>query len=154
MVAGQQFTRKVGIEVPDGLVAVKWTPKIDMAGRRLDASTENERRSTIMAEVALQQGRDQDALYSLRDVDVSRESYARSLKVKAFLNLREWTSLTDLLDNPLSRREQTTLTMALTERGHCEQAQARLDAFTEIDRATRTELQNRIDTRRLMVNNE
>ena len=154
MVAGQQFTRKVGIEVPDGFVAVGWTPKLDMAGRRLDASTENERRSTIMAEVALQEGRDQDAIYGLRDVDVSRESYARSLRAKAFLNLREWTGLTELLDNPLSRREQITLTIALTERGHFEQAQGRLDAFTAIDRATRTQLQNRIDTRMLMDNNE
>ena len=154
MVAGQQFTRKVGIEVPDGIVAVGWTPKLDMAGRRLDASMENERRSTITAERALQEGRDQDAINALRDVDVSRESYARSLRVKALLNLREWTGLTELLDNPLGPSEQITLTIALTERGLVDQAQGRLDAFVEIDDATRRQLQDRIDTRRLMGNNE
>ena len=150
MAEGEQFTRKRSGAFLEGFVEVSWQPPTDMMGRVSDAQVDNARRSIINAEKALHDGRSHDAVQVLRDVDISTEPYARKLLIEALLAQEDWLALTNILNHPGSIEETVILVSALIESNNLNEAQARLDTSTDIDTATRVELQGKIDTKKLM----
>ena len=63
---------------------------------------------------------------------------------------KDWSSLTRILKDPNTVEESVILVPALIESNCLESAQTRLNVATDVDAATRAELQNKITTRNLM----
>ena len=147
---GEQFTRRRSGAFLDGSVEISWQPPTDLLGAESDVQAANSRRATIDAEVALRDGRPQDAVKALSDVDVSSPSYARTLMIDALLDQRDWQGVRTFLQVPSNIGEIVLLVSALIESNHLDEAQATLDAETEVDPATRADLQNKIETKKLM----
>ena len=134
----------------EGFVEVSWQPSTDIMGRQSDPQADNVRRATIVAEAALHDGRPYDAVQALRDVDISSASYARKLMIDALVLQRDWPRLAVILKNPSTVEEIVTLVSALVEINNFDDAQARLDAATEVDAATRSALQGRLEVKKMM----
>ena len=83
---GEQFTCKRNGEFIEGFAKVRWQHPTDIMGGEFDAQADNARRAILNAEKALHDGRPQDAVQMLSDVDVSSEFYARKLMIEALLN--------------------------------------------------------------------
>ena len=147
---GEQFTRKRSGAFLDGFVKISWQPPTDISGAESDVQAANSRRATIDAEMALREGRTQDAVKLLSDADVSSPSYPRTLMIDALLDQRDWQSLSTLLQVPNNIREIVLLVSALIESNNLDEAQTRLDAEIEVDSATRADLQSKIETKKLM----
>ena len=147
---GEQFTRKRNGEFSEGFVGVSWQPSTDIMGRQFDPQADNVRRATIDAETALRNGRPQDAVHALSDVDISSASYARNLMIDALVLQEDWPRLTAILQNPSTVKEIVTGVSALIEINNFDEAQTRLDAATEVDAATRSDLQSRLEAKKLM----
>lgn len=150
MAEGEQFTRKHNGEFSEGFAEVSWQPPTNIVGREFDAQADNARRATIDAETALRDGRSQDTVRALRDVDVSSASYARKLMIEALLAQRDWPGLVAFLQSSSAVEEIVILVSALVETNNLDDAQTKLDAAIELDAATRGDLQSRIETRKLM----
>lgn len=147
---GEQFTRKRNGAFVEGFVEVSWQPPTDIMGRTFNAQADNVRRAVISAENALRDDRPQDAVQALCDVDLSSAPHARRLMIDALLALRDWPALTAILTSPSTVEETVILISALVDSNNLDDAQAQLNAATEVDTATRAGLQDRITTRRLM----
>ena len=147
---GEQFTRKRNGAFLEGFVEISWQPPTDMMGRRFDSQADNARRSTITAEAALRDGRPQDAAQMLGNMDFSSVPYARKLMIDALVALRDWPRLSDILQTPRTVEETVIFISALIESNRLDESQARLDAASEVDAATRAGLQGRIETKKLM----
>lgn len=147
---GEQFTGKRNGAFLEGFVEVGWEPPTDTMGRNIDARVENTRRAVISAETALRDGKPQDAARTLEDVDISSVRYARKLMVEALVAIRNWQRLATILTQPETVEEKVILVSALIESGRLDDAQARLEAAADIDAGTRTDLQTRIEIKRLM----
>lgn len=147
---GEQFTRKRNGAFVEGFVEVSWQPLTDIMGRTFSAQADNVRRAVISAENALRDGRPQDAVQALGDADLSSAPHARRLMIDALLALRDWPALTAILRSPSGVEETVILISALVDSDNLDDAQAQLNAATEVDAATRAGLQDRITTRRLM----
>ena len=126
----------------------KGEPSTDIMGRQSDPQADNVRHATIVAEAALHDGRPYDVVQALRDVDISSASYARKLMIDALVLQRDWPSLAVVLKNPSTVEEIVTLVSALVEINNFDDAQARLDAATEVDAATRSALQGRLEAKK------
>ena len=150
MAEGEQFTRKRNGAFSEGFVEVSWQPSTDIMGRQSDPQADNVRHATIVAEAALHDGRPYDVVQALRDVDISSASYARKLMIDALVLQRDWPSLAGVLKNPSTVEEIVTLISALVEINNFDDAQARLDAATEVDAATRSALQGRLEAKKMM----
>ena len=150
MAEGEQFTRKRNGAFRDGFVGVSWQPPTDIMGGEFDARADNARRLTIEAEAALCNGRPDDAVQALSNVDVSSASHARKLMIDALLAQRDWRSLADFLQSPITVEEVVLSVIALAENNTLDDAQTRLNTATEVDATTRAELQSKIDTKRMM----
>ena len=150
MAEGEQFTRKRNGAFLEGFVEVSWQPSIDLMGRQRDPQEDNGRRATIAAEKALRDGRPDDAVQALSGVDVSSSSYARKLMIDALVLQRDWPRLTVVLQNPSTVEEIITLVSALVETHQFDDAQTRLDAATEVDTATRSALQGKLEAKQMM----
>ena len=150
MVEGEQFTRKRTGAFSEGFVEVCWQSPTDIMGREIDVRANNARRATIDAEAALRAGRPHDAVQALRDVEVSSPSYARRLMIDALVLQGDWPRLTVVLQNPSTVEEIVTLVSALVEINKFDDAQARLDAATEVDEATRSALQSKLEAKKMM----
>ena len=150
MAEGEQFTRKRNGAFLQGFVEVSWQPSIDIMGRQRDPQEDNARRATIDAEEALRDGRPDDAVQALSGVDVSSSSYARKLMIDALVLQRDWPRLTVVLQNPSTVEEIITLVSALVEINKFDDAQTRLDAATEVDAATRSALQDKLEAKQMM----
>ena len=150
MAEGGHFTRKRNAAFLEGFVKVCWQPPTDIMGRELDAQADNARRATIDAEAAFRDGRPHDAVQALSNVDVSSASHARKLMIDALLAQEDWHSLTVFLQSPNTTEEIVTLVSALVEINNFDDAQTRLDAATEVDEATRSALQDKLEARKMM----
>ena len=148
--AGEQFTRKRNGEFSEGFVEVSWQPSTDIMGRRFDPQADNVRRAITDAEADLRNGRPHDAVQALSDVDTSSVPYARKLMIEALVLREDWRRLTVILQNPSTVEEVVTLVSALIKINNFDEAQTRLDAATEVDTATRSDLQSTLDTRKMM----
>ena len=147
---GEQFTRKRNGAFLEGFVEVSWQPTTDIMGRQFDPQADNVRRATIDAEAALRDSRPHDAVQALRDMDVSPASYARKLMIDALVLQGDWPMLIAVLKNPSTVEEIVTLVSALVETHNFDDAQARLDAATEVDAATRSALQGKLEGTKMM----
>lgn len=146
---GEQFTSKRNGEFLDGFVKVSWQPSTDMMGIESDAQAENARRATLAAEKALRNGKPHEAVELLRDIDVNCEPYARQLMIDALLRQEDWLALITILQNTVALEEEVILVRALIEINRLDVAQSKLDAATNIDPATRADLQDSIELRKL-----
>ena len=150
MAEGEQFTRKRNGAFSEGFVEVSWQLSTDIMGRQSDPQADNVRHATIVAEAALHDDRPHDAVQALRDVDVSSGSYARKLMTDALVLQEDWARLAAVLKNPNTVEEIVTLVSALVEINNFDDAQARLDAATAVDAATRSALQSRLEAKQMM----
>ena len=150
MAEGGHFTRKRTAAFLEGFVEVCWQSPTDIMGRELDAQADNARRATIDAEAALRDGRPHDAVQALSNVDVSSASHARKLMIDALLVQEDWHSLTVFLQNPNTVEEIITLVSALVETNDFNEAQTRLDDAPEVDEATRSDLQDKLEAIKMM----
>ena len=150
MAEGQQFTRKLSGAFSDGFVKISWHPPLNVMGGSFDAQAENDRRATIDAETALRDDRPNDALRALHDVNILSTPYARKLMIEALQIQEDWPRLTELLQNPATDEEIVILVSALIESDEFEIAQTRLDGATELDAATHSALQSRLEARKMM----
>ena len=150
MAEGEHFTRKRNGAFLEGFVEVCWLPPTNIMGRELDAQADNARRATIDAEAALRGGRPHDAVRALSSVDVSSASHARKLMIDALLAQEDWPSLTVFLQSPNTAEEIVILVSALVEINNFDDAQTRLDAATEVDEATRSDLQGKLEAKKMM----
>lgn len=147
---GEQFTRKRNGAFLEGSVEVSWQPSTDSMGRGIDTRAENTRLATIHAEEALRNGRPQDAVQALREVDVSSASYGRKLLIEALVAQADWPRLVTLVQGSLVVEEIVILVLALLETNRFDESQASLDAAVDMDPATRSDLQDKIDSRKLL----
>ena len=150
MAEGNQFTGKRNGAFLGGPVEVSWQLPTHITRGEVSAQSANERRAIFEAEDALRRGRLHDAEIALGGIDVSPPSHARKLLVEILRDQRKWERLAEVLQEPNNVEENVTLVMALVESDRLNEAQARLDAATEVDAATRSGLQDRIETKRLM----
>lgn len=150
MAEGSQFTRKNSGAFSQGYIDISWQANIDLAGRTVDADTRNERRAVLAAEDALHGGDAQQALSQLDGIELSPGSHARSIAVRAALALSDWPRLVGIVDRPQSPEEGIWLVTALAKTGDPDRAEAVLHAQTDIDPATRRELDAQISTARLL----
>ena len=150
MAEGEQFTRKRNGAFPEGFVEVGWQPPTNIMGGEFDAQEDNARRATIDAEAALRDGRPYDAVQALNGVDVSSASHARKILINALLAQEDWPRLTAFLQSTDTVEEAVILILALVEVNNLDDAQTRLNAATEVDAATRTALQSKIETKKMM----
>ena len=147
---GEQFTRKKTGAFSEGFIEVCWQPPTDIMGREFDVREHNARRATLDAEAALRAGMPHDAVQALSDVDVSSASYTRQLMIDALVLQEDWPRLAVILQNPSNVEEIVTLVSALIEINNFDDAQARLDAATEVDAATRSALQDKLEAKKMM----
>ena len=147
---GEQFTRKRSGEFIDGSVEISWQPSTEIMGAEIDVQENNTRRAICNAETALYGGRPHDAVQALNDINLSSAPYARSLMIQALLDQKDWSNLTRILKDPNTVEESVILVSALIESNCLDNAQTRLNVATDVDAATRAELQNKIATRKLM----
>ena len=147
---GEQFTRKRNGAFIEGFVDVCWQRPTDIMERECDPQADNARLATIDAERALRDNRPFDAVQALSEVDVSPGSYARQLMIDALVLQCDWSRLTIVLQNPSTIKEVVTLVSALIEINNLDDAQTRLDAATEVDEATRSALQDKLEVKKMM----
>jgi len=150
MAEGSQFTRKNSGAFSQGYVDIGWQANIDLAGRVINADSRNERRAILAAEDILHSGDPGQALFLLDGIELSRGSHARSIAVRAALALSDWPRLIGIIDEPQSPEEGIWLVTALAKTGDPDRAKALLDRQTDIDPATRRELDTQIATARLL----
>ena len=147
---GGQFSSKRNGEFLEGFVKVSWQAVTDIMGGESDVQAENVRHATLAAEEALRNGRPLETLQVLSDVDVSSETYARKLTIEAHLERKDWLALSNILQPTVSVEEDVIVVTALIEINNLKEAQSKLDAATDIDTATRSDLQNKIELKKLM----
>ena len=150
MAEGEQFTRKRSGAFLEGFVEVSWQPPTDVMGGEIDAQADNAQHAILVAEEALHNGRPQEVVQALGDIDVSFESYARQLMIGALLTQKDWQGLINVIKNPFTIKEHVTLVSALIESNNLDEAQDRLNAAVDLDPATRAELQGRINIKKQM----
>ena len=150
MAGGNQFTGKRDGPFLGGYVEIKWQLPTNIAGQKDSAQGANEQRAILEAEDAFRGGRLRDAEIALDGVDVSSPSHARRLLVEILRHQENWERLAGTLRDPNNVEEVVTLVMALVECDQLTEAQGRLDGATGVDAAMRSELQGRIDLKKLM----
>ena len=133
-----------------GYVEVSWQSTTDVLGRKFDALADNTRRAIFEAENALRDNKLDDAVQALRDVDFSSEFYARRLMVEALQAQENWCGLIKVVQNPTTVEEYVVLISAYIKINRFDDAESTLNVATEIDAGTRTSLQDRIETKRMM----
>lgn len=147
---GEQFTRKRSGAFMKGFVDVSWQPQADSLGRKSSPQEINTRQILDDAERALKGGRISDAVDLLSVVDISSEKFGRALIIDALLHQEDWGKLITILEPPVTIEEMVILITALIESGRIDDAQVKLSTATEIDATTRADLQERLDTKKLM----
>lgn len=150
MVEGGQFTGKRNGAFSRGFVEISWEPPTDIMGRQIDTKAANARRATINAEEALLAGKPHEAVQALEDLDLSSPSHARKLMIDALQELKDWSRLSTFLQIPGSIEEIVMLISALVENDNLDDAQARLNAATALDAATRAALQERLEAKKML----
>lgn len=146
MAEGSQFKRKDNGAFRQGYVDIAWQSNTDMAGRLVNASHRNDRRSIAAAEDALKRSNAREALSLLDGIELSPGSYARSIAMRAAHASSDWKRLADIVRKPASLEEGVWLITALINTGAFKDAKTELDKQTEIDPGTRRGLQERIST--------
>jgi len=150
MAEGSQFTRKGNGAFNQGYAAIAWQANIDMAGRAVDADRRNERRAVMTAEDALKGGNAKEALSLLDGIELSPASHARSVAIRAALDLSDWQRMLSIVGQPVSVEESIWFVTALIRTGALDEAKTTLDNQTGIDPATRHGLEDQISTARLL----
>lgn len=149
-VEGEQFSRKTSGGFPEGYVEVSWQALIDVMGREIDINLENTRRAVLQAEEALNSGVPREALNLLRDVELTPDSYARKIAIKAASNLDDPHLVAATIKTPRSAEEAILLIFALLRIGDVDGAGRLLDDWPEMDAATRKEIEGRIENKKAM----
>ena len=148
---GLQFTRKrTGSFRVDGYTRVTWQRATDTAGRPYRAKRRNAQRAVEFAEGALRRGHAKAAIEALREADTDRLGYPRTLLIQALSESGDSERLRRLLQNPLSVPEIVLLISTLVDLRDFDAAQRRLDESETLDEPTRSALQGRLATRRLL----
>ena len=147
---GGQFTGKRNGEFLEGFAKVSWQPPTDVMGGEIDAKADNVQHATLAADKALRNGRPQEVVQALKDVDVSFPSHARHLMIEALLIQGNWQGLRKVIPNPFTVKEYVILVSALIESNNLDEAQDRLNAATDLDPATCAGLQDKIDIKKQM----
>ena len=147
---GNQFTRKRTGAFFNGFVEVCWKPPRNIAGMRSDAQECNVRRAVEDAETALRTGKACEAVETLRNLDISSQPYARKLQIDALLSEGHWGELVNAIGVPVTVEEAVLLVSALIQTGQFDDAQRRLDEAREVDSVARRDLQDRLETKRMM----
>jgi hypothetical protein len=150
MAEGSQFTRKDNGAFNQGYAAIAWQANIDMAGRTVDADRRNERRAVMAAEDALKSGNAKEALSLLDGIELSPTSHARSVAIRAALDLSDWQRMLSIIGQPVSVEESVWFVTAHVRVGALDKAKTVLDNQTGIDPATRKGLADQISTARLL----
>lgn len=147
---GNQFSRKRNGAFIDGSLEIRWQPKADIMGRRVDVQADNVRRAVMNAEKSLREKKPEDAVRLLKSIDVALPSYARKLLTEALLATFDWASLAALLNPPETVEESVIFISALMEIGNLEGAQIELNAATGVDAGTRAGIQAKLDAKNFM----
>ena len=147
---GDQFTRKRSGPFLNGFLEISWQLSNNSLDTASDSKENNMRSAIDAAEIALKRGRPSDAVELLECVDTSTQPYARKLKMFALLSLEEWNQLVTLLQTPETGEEWVYLITALIACGDLDDAEVRLATTNELDPGTRTNLQERLEAKRLM----
>lgn len=147
---GHQFSRKRNGPFPDGFIETAWQPASGPIGDDAGFLAHDTRAAIEGAEAALLDERTEDAIRHLEHIDVARHGYAKKLKLEAVLTLEDWEQVLSLIREPETTEETVFLLTALIESGRLEEAQECLSTTGDLDTATRSSLQERIDTKRMM----
>lgn len=150
MVEGGQFSRKKNGAFLQGFAELVWQSTTDIMGREINTSEKNISRAILQAEEALKMGDPKEALNLLKDFELSPASYARNIFFQAALKTSDWTALVDKIDEPHSAEEAVYLISALTQLGELEQASTLISKRFDIDAATRTDLESKIEIKRIL----
>ena len=150
MAEGEQFTRKRNGAFSEGFVELTWQAPLDLAGRPIDASKENERRSILRAEEALHAGDPRKALTELEGMTLRPDSHARTIAVQAAVATDDPNLIVQIIGKPVGVEEAVFMVSALTRINQEERAAELLDQCAEIDPGTRAELHNKIEIKRKM----
>ncbi len=147
---GGQFTRKSAGAFLSGFLEITWQPQTNVAGIRSDAHANNLRRTVEDAESALRAGDTRRALTLLGDSEVGALPHARKLKIAALMSEHDWDGLIRAINEPVTVEERVLLIEALIQTNQLKQAGLRLLEYHELDATTRTDLQDRLETKRIM----
>jgi predicted MPP superfamily phosphohydrolase len=150
MAEGGQFTRKNSGAFTQGFVELNWEPTTDAMGRAIDAVEQNRRHAVLKADEALHSGHPDVAIELLQGVELLPASHARRVATQAALMLSDWAMLIMILNNPCSTEEAILLISALIRTNNLDRAATILDAYRDIDAATRREVEEQIATKRMM----
>jgi len=150
IVDGEQFSGKRNGAFLQGFSELSWQPATDVAGRPVDATAANNRRSVMQAEESQHAGRPLDAFALLRGLKLAPGSHERKIAIQSLQMSREWKTLIDTIGTPETVEESVFLVSALLNCGLLDQAASALGAIDELDATTRSALSEQINLRRMM----
>ena len=151
MVEGEQFSRKNTGAFSQGFAEIDWQASTDVMGRVIDVRGENDRRAILQAEEALHTGNPRKAIELLKGVELSPASHARKIFIQAALKVEDWPMLiATTIGQPQSTEEAVLLVSALIKTNALDSAEDILSNHSDIDSATRGELEGLIKTKRTM----
>jgi len=150
IVEWEQFSRKSNGAFLQGFVEMCWQPRVDPVGRVIGAGEENTRRAILLAEDALHSGNARRAIELLQAVELPPGSHARSVAIQAALKAENWGFMVTAITEPQSIEEAVFLISALIQSDFLDRAAEVLIKYPGIDAGTRTELEGRIETRRIL----
>lgn len=150
MVEGEQFSRKSNGPFGQGFIELTFPAKTDAMGREIDVEQENVRRLILQADEELHLGNPGNAIDLLQSIDLSRASHARNIAIDSALKLYDWVLLVTLIDKPQSTEEAVLLVSGLIHTDALAQAADVLRGRPEIAPATRNDLEDQIEMKRIV----
>lgn len=147
---GEQFSRKNNGTFSQGFVEVEWKASTDIMGREIKANEQNSMRVILRAEEALHASNPRKAIELLEGIELSQGSYARKILIQAALTLEDWPLLVSTITQPQSIEEAVLLVSALIRTNALTEATAMLSSNQDIDATTRKDLEEQIETNKMM----
>jgi hypothetical protein len=119
-------------------------------GREIKANEQNSMRVILRAEEALHASNPRKAIELLEGIELSQGSYARKILIQAALTLEDWPLLVSTITQPQSIEEAVLLVSALIRTNALTEATAMLSSNQDIDATTRKDLEEQIETNKMM----